>query len=206
MKTNKLIALCLIFFVINSCSKEDITPKLQQLQTDDETARFSTTATTFTTYKIRKGQHYCDQNTLKSVSVTQMNFVVKFDNTGIYTTVDPLNQYDINKLWGFSEGFNHQYNSARIGWAWVNNAMRLYGYTYAKGVRYSSEITTIPLNTEITCGIKFSGSSYIITANGKSVTLPRGTTTTKASGYQLYPYFGGDETAPQDILIYLRTI
>ncbi|MFZ9661134.1 MAG: hypothetical protein ACO29O_04580, partial [Chitinophagaceae bacterium] len=179
---------------------------IDDLSAKIESAKSTTTATTFTTYKIRKGQHYCDQNTLKSVSVTQMNFAAKFDNTGIYSTIDPVNQYDINKLWGFSEGLNHQYNSARIGWAWVNNAMRLYGYTYSKGVRYSAEICSIPLNTEIACSIKLNGSTYLITANGVSVTLPRGSTTTKASGYQLYPYFGGDETAPHDIFIYLKNL
>jgi hypothetical protein len=50
--------------------------------------------------------------------------------------VIPENQYDINKLWGFSEGINNQYNSARIGWSWNNDALRLYGYVYAKGVRH----------------------------------------------------------------------
>jgi hypothetical protein len=82
----------------------------------------------------------------------------------------------------------------------------LYGYVYAKGVRYSKEITPVSIGSEIPCSIKLNGSSYILTANGVSVTLPRGTTTTKASGLQQYPYFGGDEKAPQDIRIQVKPL
>ena len=90
-----------------------------------------------------------------------MSFVVKFDNSAIYQTVIAENQYDINKLWGFSEGFDHQYNSARIGWAWNDGALRLYAYSYNRGVRQSQEITSVPIGSDITCSIKLSGSSYI---------------------------------------------
>src|SRR5678810_608450 len=87
----------------------------------------------YNNFTIRQGQHYCDQNGLKSVRTSEMRFIVKFDKSAIYQTVVPENQYDINKLWGFTEGINNQYNSARIGWSWNNNALRLYGYVHANG-------------------------------------------------------------------------
>lgn len=183
-----------------SCRKENQMPNLAAAETLGATA----STTTFTTYKIRAGQHYCDQNTLKSISTSQMNFVARFNTSAIYTTALAVNQYDINKLWGFSEGYNHQYNSARVGWRYSDNALRLFGYVYSKGTRYSQEICTIPFDTDISCSIKLNGTTYLITANTTTVTLPRGSTTTKASGYQLYPYFGGDETAPHDITIGLK--
>jgi hypothetical protein len=31
-------------------------------------------------------------------------------------------------------------------------------------------------------------------------------TTPKGQGYQLYPYFGGDETAPHDINIWIKNL
>jgi hypothetical protein len=34
--------------------------------------------------------------------------------------------------------------------------------------------------------------------------MPRAAATVKAKGYRLYPYFGGDETAPHDITISIR--
>jgi hypothetical protein len=135
-----------------------------------------------------------------------MKFMTKFDNSAIYQTVDPGNQYDINKLWGFSEGFNHQYNSARIGWSWNDGALRLYAYAYVNGVRHSQEISAVDIGADISCSIKIAGNSYIFTVNTASVILPRALSTSQASGYQLYPYFGGDETAPHLVTILLRTL
>jgi len=158
----------------------------------------------FIQYTIIKGQHSSDKSVFKSVKVTSMNFIAKFDNSAIYQTVIPENQYDINKLYGFSEGFNHQYNSARIGWAYNDGALRLYAYAYNKGVRASQEITTVSIGTEISCSISVSGNTYIFTVNNTRVTLPRANSTASASGYQLYPYFGGDEVAPQNIYISIK--
>jgi len=160
----------------------------------------------YSSFTIRQGQHYCDQNSVKSVRTAEMKFMVKFDNSAIYQTVIPENQYDINKLWGFTEGINNQYNSARIGWSWNNDTLRLYGYVYANGVRHYQEITTVTIGADITCSIKLAGDTYLFTVNGVSVSLPRGPSATQASGYQQYPYFGGDETAPHLITIMIRSL
>ena len=162
--------------------------------------------TSYTSFTIRQGQHYCDQNSLKSVRTSEMKFMVKFDNSSIYQTMIPENQYDINKLWGFSEGFSNQYNSARIGWSWNNDALRLYGYVYANGVRHYQEITSVTIGADITCSIKPAGNTYLFSVNGVSVSLPRGPSTSQASGYQQYPYFGGNETAPHLITIMIRSL
>ena len=169
-------------------------------------ARPTPTTPQFVLYTIPAGQHSSDKSVFKSVKVTSMNFVAKFDNSAIYTSVIPENQYDINKLYGFSEGLNHQYNSARIGWAYNNGALRLYAYAYNKGVRESQEITPVTIGAEISCSISLSGYSYIFNVNNIIVTLPRANSTTSASGYQLYPYFGGDEVAPQNIYISIKPL
>ncbi|MEI6947376.1 hypothetical protein V9K67_09310 [Paraflavisolibacter sp. H34] len=163
-------------------------------------------ATGYTLYTIKAGQHYCDKNSFKPVTLAEQKFSVRFDSSGIYKTIDPVNQYDINKLYGFSEGLNHEYNSARIGWSWTNGAMRLYAYSYKNSVRQSKEITAVPLNQEIACSIKVSGYNYIFTVNGVSVTLSRAKNTATASGYQLFPYFGGDEAAPHDVFIQIKSL
>jgi len=164
------------------------------------------TTTEYVLYTILQGQHSSDKSTFKSVKVTQMNFLAKFDNSAMYTTIADYNQYDINKLYGFSEGFDHQYNSARIGWAWNDGALRLYAYAYNKGVRQSQEITTVTIGSEISCSIAVSGYTYVFTVNSVKVTLPRANSTSTASGYQLYPYFGGDEVAPQNIYISIKNL
>ena len=201
----KLVYVLSLCFLI-ACSKQDVVLNDKKAVTEETATTHNNTTTAYTTYTIRAGQHSSDKNFLKSVRTSEMKFMAKFNSSAIYTTILPENQYDINKLWGFSEGFNHQYNSARIGWGWSDGALRLYGYVYALGVRYSQEITSVVIGTDITCSIRLSGNSYIFTVNGISKTLPRGPSSTQASGYQLYPYFGGDETAPHTITILLRNL
>jgi hypothetical protein len=170
-------------------------------------------------HTIKKGSHNSDKSSLKSVKTSEMKFYAYFDSSAEYKNVDPVNQYDINKLWGFSEGFNNQYNSCRIGWSYNDGkyggitqigtlGLRLSAYSYAKGIRYSKEICVIPMKTPVYCSIKPTATGYVcsVTVNGikYSTTINRGTTTTTASGYQQYPYFGGDEVAPQNIFIQIK--
>jgi hypothetical protein len=135
-----------------------------------------------------------------------MQFVVRFNSSAIYQTKDTINQSDINKLWGFSEGIDNQLNSARIGWAWYQNALRLYGYVYKNGVRSWQEITAVDIDTDISCSIALSPTQYIFQVNKTTITMERGPATPIATGLQQFPYFGGDETAPQVITILLKSI
>ena len=156
----------------------------------------------YSQYLIRQGQHYCDQSTLRSVNYSSVKFGVQFDSTAIYQTIDPSNQEDINKLYGFSDNnSNHQQSSARIGWNWARNALRLYAYVYNDGVRNSREICAISIGSNNTCSIAIVGNKYIFMVNDAVVEMTRTAAGTSSNGYQLYPYFGGDETAPHDIRI-----
>ena len=204
---NKLFFLLVGLFFIG-CTKEINCHDNSKTVTEEEaTAKGGAPKQgSYTNFTIRQGQHYCDQNSIKSVRTSEMKFMAKFDNSAIYQTVIPENQYDINKLWGFSEGINNQYNSARIGWSWNNDALRLYGYVYSKGVRHMQEITSVAIGTDIACSIKLAGNTYLFSVNGVSISLPRGLSTTQASGYQQYPYFGGNETAPHLITIMIRSL
>ena len=170
-----------------------------------EGATSASAASGFQEYTIRSGQQYCDQNGYKSIDLTEMKFSVRFDSTAIYSCKDPQNQYDINKLYGFSDnnGDHHQF-SARFGWRWSDNALRLFAYIYNKGVVSSKEITTVPIGHELTCSIRVAGKSYVFTVNDTTVEMPRESETPTARGYQLYPYFGGDEVAPHEIDIWIK--
>ncbi len=216
----KIIYILSVMFLLASCTKNSLKElEIRKTPTEEVVSNSlnvngsnpilsaaARSTTQFVLYTILQGQHSCDKSVLKTVKVASMNFVAKFDNSAIYQSVDPVNQYDINKLYGFSEGLNHQYNSARIGWAYNDKALRLYAYAYNKGVRESQEITTVSTGTEISCSISLSGYFYIFTVDNVSVTLPRANSTTSASGYQLYPYFGGDEVAPQNIYISIKQL
>jgi hypothetical protein len=191
-----LTALALVLF---SCSKEDLS--FRKASTGKPT---STTA--FTKYTIRQGQNYCDENKFTSVSYSELSFIAKFDSSAIYSTVNPDNQLDINKLYGFSDNnsLSHQQFSARFGWRWSDNALRLFGYVYNNGIRDSKELGIVQIGAENSCSIKVNPKSYVFTLNGTVDSLPRTSTTAKATGYKLYPYFGGDEPAPHTISIWIK--
>lgn len=184
---------------VSSCKKEN--PSDDQNNTDT-----TVVGNGFITYTIQQGQQYCDQNTLKLTNLSSQSFDVIFDSSAIYRTIDPNNQYDINKLYGFSEGFNHQYNSARLGWRWSNDSLRLFGYVYNNGTRVSNEISTVAIGDTIRCSISLLDSFYQFSVNQVVVILSRTAAGSVASGYQLFPYFGGDETAPQPIAIKIKEI
>jgi hypothetical protein len=184
-----LIIFLLVLFT--GCSKEDIStaPRI---------------ADGFTEYIISTGDHYCNRSAVTPVSLASMNFIVKFDSSAVYATTDPVNQFDINKLMGFTEGSDPHLNSARIGWSFNNNALRLYAYVYNNGERISEEICSAPLNEEIDCFISIAADKYIFNVNDSQVHLSRINNSSTANGYLLYPYFGGDETAPADISIFIK--
>jgi hypothetical protein len=186
-----------LLLVLFSCTKENV---LRKVSTGKPT-----TTTQFTKYTIRQGQHYCDENKFTSTSYSELNFIAKFDSTAIYSNVNPDNQLDINKLYGFSDNNSgHQQYSARFGWRWSDNALRLFGYVYNNGVRDSKELGTVAIGAENNCSIKVNAKSYVFSLNGIVDSLPRASTTAKATGYKLYPYFGGDETAPHTIYIWIK--
>ena len=93
---------------IFSCSKSGNAPPLNNPPPPQQQ---------FIKYTIRKGQQYSDQNAFVATEYQELKFIVKFDASAIYQTSNPANQYDINKLYGFSDNnANHQDYSARFGW------------------------------------------------------------------------------------------
>jgi hypothetical protein len=217
MKTYALLLLVILWV---SCTKQISTENEEHVKSSTLSQQLLTAqsktvtlATTFTKYTIKQGGHYCVQSTTKAVSGTSMNFIAKFDSTAIYPAVitDYNHAYDVNKLWGFSEGLSNQYNSARIGWRWLNGQLQLFAYVYVKGtllrdpVSYDPPIIkSVTIGQEVNCSIAISGSSYIFTVDGIVVKTARGTTATKFSGYQQYPYYGGTLTAPHLMNFYIK--
>lgn len=163
-------------------------------------------SSTATVYTIRQGGHYADQNKLRQLKTDHIRFAVTFDSTAIYSTTDPANQGDINKLYGMSDcGSDHHTNSARFGWRWYNGKLELHAYTYLNKARASAYICDIPLGKATVCEIKMGGEQYDFSAGGQSVSLPRACNSI-GEGYQLYPYFGGDEVAPHTITIAIQEL
>jgi hypothetical protein len=171
----------------------------------DSTAKKVDAATTFTTYTIRTGGHYCENNSYPSFTAPAIYFTVVFDSSAIYQTSNPNNQYDYNKLYGFSDNNSlHQQFSARFGWRWCNGELELSAYTYNNGVRSDRVLGAVTIGEENKCAIIVSGDHYDFVLNGVTTSVPRESKTTQAVGYKLLPYFGGDEAAPHTVSIKIR--
>ncbi len=191
MKNIIVYITCILIFCITGCGKPGN-------GSDDKG---------FVHYLIRAGQHYSDQNPFRAVSYSDLKFIVKFDSSAIYQTVSPANQYDINKLYGFSDNNTaHHFFSARVGWRWSDGALRLFGYVYNNGIVIAKELGDISIGDEHSYSVKVTTTEYVFTLNGMSKSIQRTSTTTQAAGYQLYPYFGGDEPAPHDITIRIKEL
>ena len=183
---------CLFFFLF-SCRKEHFPEKLPTPE--------------FKEFIIPQGQHYAMENNTKPVETSELKFVVRFDSSAIYETKNPENQNDINKLYGFSDNDDqHHVYSARFGWRWSDNALRIFAYDYNNGTRSFKELGIVKIGTENSCSITVSGNKYIFSLNGAETVMPRESTTELAEGYQLYPYFGGDESAPHAITIWIEML
>ena len=189
----KSVLIVALIMSLNSCSKDE------KKDTEQATNQFKT-------YKITKGQHYSDNAAYKPLSgLKSMSFTVVFDSTAKYYTSNPQNQLDINKLYGFSDNNQtHHAFSARIGWRWSYDKLELLGYVYNDSIVQYTAIGFFPINTELPCKIEVAGNKYLFTISNSNVELPRRATGLTATGYQLYPYFGGDETAPHDIYIRIK--
>lgn len=161
----------------------------------------------FIQYIIPKGAQGSLQSSLKTVKHDSLVFVVYFDSSAIYTTVDKANQGDINKLYGFSDCSSlHQTNSARLGWRYYKNGLELFAYTYAGGRRSFKTLGSVQISKKYTCTIVAKANEYVFYVDGKNpVVMDRGCSN-GGMQYQLYPYFGGDENAPQNINIWIKEI
>ncbi|HVG11793.1 MAG TPA: hypothetical protein VM843_02265 [Flavisolibacter sp.] len=196
---NILFFLLIAGLLLPGCTKEG-----RSERASDHT---SSSTPGFIKYTLKQGEHFTDANTYKPVELTELKFAVKFDSSAIYKSIVPENQYDINKLYGFSDNDReHQQFSARFGWRWSDGALRLFAYVYNDGVVTSKELVKIAIGAEVVCSIRVAGDAYIFAVDGQAFRMPRTSTTPTGKGYQLYPYFGGDEAAPHDVTILIKNL
>lgn len=146
-------------------------------------------------------------NRNKEYSVTRY---FKFTESAIYFIEDE-DQYDVNKLFGFSFGWHHR-DSVRFGWRpnKTLDKIEIVGYEYIDKLRVPTiPICDVDLNKwykyelkykagvdcqieyDVTNGITHYGTIHPIKLKKKW-----------NLGYKLFLYFGGNKKAPRDIVIY----
>lgn len=153
-------------------------------------------------YLIPAGAHSAEGINAAAQGAPELRFAAIFDDSAVYETIDPRNQGDINKLYGFSDcGSHHHTNSARFGWRWFEGALQIFAYTYADGERAWAYLGDATIGEQADYALTVDGAAYVFTFGGVTARLPRGCAGDGGVKYRLYPYFGGDEVAPHDITI-----
>jgi len=162
-------------------------------------------------FTIKKDQHFNNQFCFKMLNLLNISknqaFTTTFTNSCIYTLPNS-DQEDINKLFGFSCGMHHK-NSARFGWSYINNKIQLWAYYYNDTQRYNTYITSLELNKPYQLYLNALESYYEFLVEHDyavvaRIKVPR--KNKKTIGYNLWPYFGGNNSAPHDIKIQMVKI
>jgi hypothetical protein len=163
-------------------------------------------------YLIKKGNHYCSMSffeKLGAVGWKIKKYTVKFRFHPNCYWAPPRNSDDgdLNKLTGLAYGMNVHSNSVRLTWVpdfTVNGKMRIFGYTYdekANAPKFTyKEITSVQVGQLVDGSIESVGNEYVFKVNGVTVRMPNVNTDPNLC-LRLFPYFGGNNTAPQDMTI-----
>ncbi|MEM8939867.1 MAG: hypothetical protein AAGC64_11020 [Bacteroidota bacterium] len=160
----------------------------------------------FKQFVIPENRHSPLLPRVQSLQSHTLEFETIFDESAIYQTKQTINQHDINKLYGFSDcNSSHKKNSARFGWRWLKGKLEIHAYVYSDGNLQSEYVGEIELNQSYFYQIELKDKYYVFSLEGFDlVFMERSRRCKRGLYYMLFPYFGGDEVAPHDILIQIR--
>ena len=160
----------------------------------------------YRTYIIPEGKHRSG-SFFNHPDNSRIKFHFILDESAEYTTEIPENQYDVNKIYGFSDfGKTHRKYSIRLGWRYIEGNIELCWLKRENNSMSSGFIRNIDINTSYEAMIDIETFYYTITIDGDTTMVRR-----RPDGfwgtirrYYLYPYFGGNEFAPHDITIKIK--
>lgn len=163
-------------------------------------------------YKINRGEHSSGFRFRPHYNLKQLSYEVEFNDSALYD-LKSSDQLDINKLFGISFGHHHWHNSIRFGWRSAypsEKKVEILAYQYLDGKRVTEQDKELTIgfvnpNEEYRFTIQVKENSYWLQIGTENtiefgMMLPHNGNLCKF-GYQLFPYFGGNRTAPHDITI-----
>lgn len=104
----------------------------------------------------------------------------------------------IHKIWGYSYRISPHIHSARLGVKLFADYMRLVTYIYDGGIRLrEKKIIDLPYGSAFASSIDWDMGFYVFRVDDAEVSQSVGHI--PGAGIYLYPYFGGQETAPHNI-------
>ena len=163
-------------------------------------------------YTIDRGNHYSDGPIDKLFgNDNRANFwgwEVIFEPSCIYSELDlfnPSNYLDINKLIGFSDcDRHHSEHSCRIGWRASDDSIELLIYKRDDNNIEFKSLKKIYPDQIVNVTLEFKDTIYISCIDGICDTLDRPCPDWSGRKYSLFPFFGGQETAPHKMKIRIK--
>lgn len=167
-------------------------------------------------YHIKKGKHSASGFNFGFTIKNRIKFRACFSQSCLYD-LQSNDNYDINKLFGFSTTWFHHKQSARVGWRCVDgNQIELLTYSYNDSKRALDEsdlLGEVKPNQWFVCEIIDHEDCYEYRFSFENNEEKRLTIAKDKKQkdwfifhYYLYPYFGGNRPAPHDIEIYLERL
>lgn len=162
-------------------------------------------------FKIKKNKHSSGFH-FGFTCKNKVEFKASFTDSCLYHFGD-ADDYDINKLFGISTTIFHHIQSARIGWRCVDGeTIEIFSYSYNDGVRKNEEHDILGIvnpNQEFECSIEDKETEYefkfrLIGDKEWSFATDKKQPDKLKFHYYLWPYFGGNKVAPQDMIINLQ--
>lgn len=166
-------------------------------------------------FRIKRGKHSAKGIHFNFTFKKNVTFKCKFNKSCLYY-FDDNDKYDINKLCGFSTTWFHQRQSGRIGWRCLDGErIEIVTYSYNDGTREQTETDILGIvlpDQEFIVSIEDNEDMYIYTFENLSVDNSYVKAVDKKQKdwfffhYLLFPYFGGNKTAPHDMTLYVKKI
>ena len=165
-------------------------------------------------YTIDRGDHYSDGPIDKLFGnnnrADSWEWEVIFEPSCIYSESDllnPLNYLDVNKLIGFSDcDRHHSQYSCRVGWRASGDSIELLIYKRDDNNIGFKSLKKIYPDQIVNVTLDFKDTIYTSCIDGICDTLVRPCPDWSGRKYSLFPFFGGQETAPHKMKILIKEI
>ena len=157
------------------------------------------------TYYIQSGRHGGFHfPKLTSIRNKELKYRIRFNDTCQYNIGE--DQSDVNKLFGIGYLPWHRQNSVRFGWRYVleRGKIEILAYWYKSGQRHYQSMFHIEFGKWYDYSISKNNNSHkLIIYDTDASTLAEHIVelTPQLFGYKLFPYFGGNKTAPHTMSI-----
>jgi hypothetical protein len=163
-------------------------------------------------FTVERGEHYSDRFLYKALNSLVLSrsiqYLVKFDSSCKYQ-LSKRDQQDVNKLFGYSIGFDHHKNSARFGWHWHWGKIHASAYLYRDGERIVLPMAKLELDSWYRFSIEAQEESDCFLIADEESTIAIANVERRAKfrfGFHLWPYFGGNNPAPHEVQLEMKRL